>query len=133
MILKNNPDFSDDNKYKDDAWRGFSTKEILVLVAAFAAAICVIYLLWKYLDISTTIAPYIAVPLAAPVVFLGLYKYQGMTCLQLCRVLLDYMKTRCLCRDTGAVPWGRTFHMKKRKEKKDKRDYSQCEFIIPLK
>ena len=32
MILKNNPDFSDDNKYKDDAWRGFSTKEIAKLL-----------------------------------------------------------------------------------------------------
>lgn len=134
MILKNNPDFADDNKYKDDAWRGFSTKEILVLVGALAAAIYVIYLLWKYFGVSATVAPYIAVPCAAPIVFIGLYKYQGMTCLQLCRVLLDYIRTRCLCWDTGAKPRRRVFCMKKnRKEKKGRRDGNQRKYSIYVK
>ncbi len=113
MIIKNNPDFADEIKYKDDAWRGFSAKEIVVFILAFAIAICSVYLLWKYFAIPITIAPYISVPLAVPIVLLGLYRYQGMNCYQFIRAIISCRREKFLYWDTGVKTGYREFRMKK--------------------
>ena len=75
MAIRNNKDFL--KEYKDDAWKGFSTRELLCIVGAAAIAITVDVLLHFFAGISLATGVYIALPLAVPLILIGFYKYQG--------------------------------------------------------
>ena len=75
MAIRNNKDFL--KEYKDDAWKGFSTKELLCLAGAAAIGITVDVLLYFYAGVSLAVGVYIALPLTVPLILAGFYKYQG--------------------------------------------------------
>ena len=75
MAIRNNKDFL--KEYKDDAWKGFSTRELLCIIGAAAIGITVDALLHFYAGISLAAGVYIALPLAVPLILIGFYKYQG--------------------------------------------------------
>ena len=75
MEIQNNKDFL--KEYKDDAWKGFSTRELLCIIGAAATGITVDALLHFYAGISLATGVYIALPLAIPFILIGFYKYQG--------------------------------------------------------
>ena len=75
MAIRNNKDFL--KEYKDDAWKGFSTRELLCIIGAAATGITVDALLHYFAGISLATGVYIALPLAVPFILIGFYKYQG--------------------------------------------------------
>ena len=87
MAIRNNKDFL--KEYKDDAWKGFSTRELLCIIGAAAIGITVDALLHFYAGISLAAGVYIALPLAVPLILIGFYKYQGF--LTVGRFLKEWM------------------------------------------
>ena len=87
MEIRNNKDFL--KEYKDDAWKGFSTRELLCIIGAAAIGITVDALLHYYAGISLAVGVYIALPLAVPLILVGFYKYQGF--LTVGRFLSEWM------------------------------------------
>jgi len=75
MAIRNNKDFL--KEYKDDAWKGFSTRELLCIIGAAAIGITVDALLHFYAGVSLAMGVYVALPLAVPLILIGFYKYQG--------------------------------------------------------
>ena len=87
MEIRNNKDFL--KEYKDDAWKGFSTRELLCIIGAAAIGITVDALLHYYAGVSLAVGVYIALPLAVPLILIGFYKYQGF--LTVGRFLKEWM------------------------------------------
>ena len=87
MEIRNNKDFL--KEYKDDAWKGFSTRELLCIIGAAAIGITVDALLHYFVGISLAVGVYIALPLAVPLILVGFYKYQGF--LTVGRFLKEWM------------------------------------------
>ena len=87
MEIRNNKDFL--KEYKDDAWKGFSTRELLCIIGAAAIGITVDALLHIYAGVSLAAGVYIALPLAIPLILIGFYKYQGF--LTVGRFLKEWM------------------------------------------
>ena len=87
MAIRNNKDFL--KEYKDDAWKGFSTRELLCIIGAAAIGITADALLHFYAGVSLAAGVYIALPLAVPLILIGFYKYQGF--LTLGRFLKEWM------------------------------------------
>ena len=87
MAIRNNKDFL--KEYKDDAWKGFSTRELLCIIGAAAIGITVDSLLHYYAGVSLAMGVYIALPLAVPLILVGFYKYQGF--LTVGRFLKEWM------------------------------------------
>lgn len=76
MKLLTNKDF--EKEYKEDAWRGFSTGEVMALIGALLCCIGIMYLLWRYARMPLSAAVYPAVLLSSPVLAMGFFSYQGM-------------------------------------------------------
>lgn len=75
MKININKDFL--KEYKNDFWKGFSMTDIVHIAEGFLCAGAVVAGLVIGFKIPITIAIYCAVPVAAPVIFIGFYKYQG--------------------------------------------------------
>ena len=75
MKIRINKDFL--KAYKEDAWKGFSGKELASLLFAAGMAIAFVVLLHRAAGVSPAAAVYAAVPISAPLVILGFYRYQG--------------------------------------------------------
>ena len=75
MKIRVNKDFL--REYKDDAWKGFSGKEVASLLLAVGAAIAFVFLLHIGFGVSPAVAVYFSVPAASPIILLGFYRYQG--------------------------------------------------------
>ena len=100
MQIKINKDFL--TEYKDDAWKGFTAQEILSIVTGAGVAFVVIVLLYLFAGISPAAAVYIGVPIAAPVIFSGFYRYQGyLSPKQLFKEIRYTRKVTRLFYDTG--------------------------------
>ena len=75
MKIRVNKDFL--REYKDDAWKGFSGKEVASLLLAVGAAIAFVFLLHIGFGVSPAVAVYFSVPAASPIILFGFYRYQG--------------------------------------------------------
>lgn len=128
MAIRNNKDFL--KEYKDDAWKGFSTRELLCIIGAAAIGITVDALLHFYAGISLAMGVYIALPLAVPLILIGFYKYQGFLTVgrflkewmyEMSTSRVDYISGECVEEDLvyreEAYPDG-TGSRKQRKRKK---------------
>ena len=128
MAIRNNKDFL--KEYKDDAWKGFSTRELLCIIGAAAIGITVDALLHFYAGISLAMGVYIALPLAVPLILIGFYKYQGFLTVgrflkewmyEISTSRVDYISGECVEEDPvyreEAYPDG-TRSRKQRKKKK---------------
>ena len=128
MAIRNNKDFL--KEYKDDAWKGFSTRELLCIIGAAAIGITVDALLHFYAGISLAMGVYIALPLAVPLILIGFYKYQGFLTVgrflkewmyEMSTSRVDYISGECVEEDLiyreEAYPDG-TRSRKQRKRKK---------------
>lgn len=99
MEIKLNKNF--EQEYKDDAWRGFSMREVIFLMIAVVQVGIEMYLLYTYLKIDLAMAVYMVVPSAIPVLSIGFFKYQGMTPLELLKEIYYEHKTKCLVYAVG--------------------------------
>jgi len=106
MAIRNNKDFL--KEYKDDAWKGFSTRELLCIIGAAATGITVDALLHYFAGISLATGVYIALPLAVPFILIGFYKYQGHLTLgrflkewlyEISTAKVDYISGECVEED----------------------------------
>ncbi len=75
MKIRVNKDFL--REYKDDAWKGFSGKEVASLLLAAGTAIALVFCCISGVELRRRLAVYLAVPAAAPIILLGFYRYQG--------------------------------------------------------
>ncbi len=89
MKININNDFL--KEYKNDFWKGFSMTDIVHIAEGFLCAGAVVAGLVLGFKIPITIAIYCAVPVAAPVIFIGFYKYQGY--LSVKELVKEYMYT----------------------------------------
>ena len=110
MKLITNKDFI--KEYKDDAWRGFSLKECISIAGAFGTAVVCMYFLHKFTDIPVDVCVYLAVPLAAPILGIGFYRYQEMGPLQLLKEMNYSRKTAELAFEAEEVREQKRFKMK---------------------
>ena len=128
MEIRNNKDFL--KEYKDDAWKGFSTRELLCIIGAAAIGITVDALLHYYAGISLAVGVYIALPLAVPLILVGFYKYQGFLTVgrflkewmyEISTSRMDYISGECVEEDLiyreDAYPSGTGKKKQKKKEK----------------
>ena len=95
MNIEINKDFL--KEYKDDAWKGFSARELLSVVGAGAVGITVDILLHFYGGFSIAGGVYIALPFALPFILWGFYKYQGYL------PIGRFIKEILYCRKTAVV------------------------------
>lgn len=89
MKININKDFL--KEYKNDFWKGFSMTDIVHIAEGFLCAGAVVAGLVIGFKIPIPIAIYCAVPVAAPVIFIGFYKYQGY--LSVKELVKEYMYT----------------------------------------
>lgn len=112
MNITINKDFL--TEYKDDFWKGFTFGECVSIATGAAIGIGGAAAVHLYTGISLDTAVYIGVPMAAPVVFLGFYKYQGY--LQPIRFLKEVWtssRLKCLHYESGPLPERRVFEMER--------------------
>ena len=128
MEIRNNKDFL--KEYKDDAWKGFSTRELLCIIGAAAIGITADALLHIYAGVSLAAGVYIALPLAVPLILIGFYKYQGFLTVgrflkewmyEMSTSRMEYVSGECVEEDLiyreDAYPSGTGKRKRKKKEK----------------
>lgn len=76
MDIKINKDIA--SEYPDDAYKGFSVKQILCICIAGALGTGIILTLYYVVGLNIHTAVYAAFPAAAPVILIGFIKYKGM-------------------------------------------------------
>ena len=136
MAIRNNKDFL--KEYKDDAWKGFSTRELLCMIGAAVTGITVDALLHFYAGISLATGVYISLPMAVPFILFGFYKYQGhLTAGRFLKEWLyeirtarvDYVSGECVEEDLiyreDAYDPDTVDGQRRKKEKRDKRKNRQ--------
>lgn len=101
MIININKDF--EKAYKDDAWRGFSLKEVICILIALMFLSGVIFLLWKIIKLPPDIAVYIGMPFTIPILAVGFFKYKEMSPMELIVAMRYEWKTRLLCYDADEI------------------------------
>lgn len=101
MNIKINKNF--EKEYKEDAARGFTLKEIVSLIAAFAVIGGGTYLLYKKGGIEPEIAMRLATVLAVPMVAMGFYTYQEMSPLQFLTEYSYFRRTSLLTYAAGEI------------------------------
>lgn len=133
MIVDINKDFL--TEYKDDFWKGFSAPEVACIALGSAVGIAVTALVVYYTGMRPSDAVYIGIPAAAPIIFLGFYKYQGyLSPVGLLKEIAFTQRTRHMHFESAETDYAciRTFSMERpsdkgrkrpreRKEKKGKR------------
>lgn len=112
MNITINKDFL--TEYKDDFWKGFTFPECVSIAAGAAVGIGGAAAVHFYTGLAVDTAVYIGVPMAAPIVFLGFYKYQGyMKPIRFLKEVYVTMKQKQLHYETGELPGRRDFEMER--------------------
>ncbi len=109
MKLVINKDFT--KEYKNDAWRGFTITELLSILCGLAIMVISMYGLNQWTGIPLATCVYASVPVAAPVVAVGFFKYQEMNGLRALMEIWYSKKTARLTCEIGEYPGGKVFRM----------------------
>lgn len=96
MDIKINKDIA--QQYPDDAYKGFSVKELACILTAGALALGIVLTLYFIVGLNIHVAVYAAFPVAAPVIFVGFYKYKNM-------LLLDAIREWIRLQDQPAMAY----------------------------
>ena len=67
-----NKDF--EKHYKDDAWRGFTLKEVCCMLLFLILLFGMVFFCWKWLHMQPDLAVYLAVPFGLPVLCVGFFE-----------------------------------------------------------
>lgn len=112
MKLDINKDFL---SYKDEAFKGYTFFETVAIGVALAGSIGTCYCMVYYFKTSVNVGMYSGMlGVASPILLLGFYKYQGMSCFQLLKEVIYVEKTKLLIRDVDEYQEGDYyFSMKK--------------------
>ena len=94
MKIDMNKDF--DEAFPDTVAAGLTLKEWLVAAFAFLIAIGVVVLVWYLTGLSITVSVYFGIPVMAPIMFLGIYKYQGAFLTEIIKAAKYQFQTRKL-------------------------------------
>lgn len=76
MDIKINKDIA--TQYPDDAFKGFSVRQLLCIGTAAVLGIGIILFLYYGADVNIHAAVYVALPVPAVIVLAGFMKYKGM-------------------------------------------------------
>lgn len=109
MNININKDF--EKQYKDDAWRGFTLKEVCCMLLFLLVLFSIVYVCWKWLHLPPELAAYFAVPFGLPILCIGFLKYQGLTPLELVKELIFEYQTKLLIYDAEEMPKPPVFTM----------------------
>ncbi len=93
-----------EEEYKDELYKGFSTKEMIAIVTAFGTAALVIFFLWYFVGLALEICVFISIPFAMPSIACGFYKIQGLSLWMYIKEMYHMHRTRCLTYDAGEMP-----------------------------
>lgn len=117
MKLDINKDFL---AYKDEAIKGYTLLESITILLAGVGAIGTCYLLVKHFDMSINNGVYTGMlGVASPILILGFYKYQGLSCFGLLREMFYVERTKLLTREVDEyICSDKYFSMKKQVSRK---------------
>lgn len=120
MKLSINKDFL---TYKDEAIKGYSFMESLVIILATIGAIgtCVIMVYYFSTTVNTGIYTGM-MGVASPILVLGFYKYQGMSFFELLKEMLYVERTKLLTREVDEYVSTSTFFNRKKTVEKVKKE-----------
>ena len=92
-----------EEEYKDEFYKGFSTKEMIAIISAFGMAALVIFSLWYFFGLALEVCVFISIPFALPSLACGFYKIQGLSLLAYVKEMYHTHRTRCLTYDAGEM------------------------------
>lgn len=102
MDIKINKDF--EKEYKNELFRGLTTREVLGLATSAAVGMGVVYLLYHYAGVPMSVGVYAGVFAAAPCMFVAFQDIQGMTPLRYLAEIRYAHKTRLLTYEADEIP-----------------------------
>ena len=93
-----------DTAYRDELFRGFSTKQAISIGLGGSAAVLVTWVLWHYVQMPVEAAVYLATPCALPFLAMGFITIQGLSPWgYLCAIVYTY-RTRILVFEADELP-----------------------------
>lgn len=117
MKIDINKDFEE--TFKNSTVKGFTLREVVTIAAAFGLSFVVVAFIWYFTGISLRVAVYFGVPVMLPIVFVGIFRYQGMPVEELIKEVRYMYKTRELaCEAEEYQGKQRIFTMKSRRREK---------------
>lgn len=125
MNIDVNKDFERD--YKDDSWRGFSSKEAACIGVALAVCAGTCLALSMNFGISPENGVFPSILPAVPVLFWGFYTSQGMSVFELLKEIRYERNIQKLTYSagefqwTGILEWERMFEKERRRQEKDEK------------
>ena len=119
MRIPINKDLEED--YKDQLFAGYSLVEMIWISIGGVMMIGAAYCFHKYLDLPLETSIYIGVPFAAPAIFLGFKKIQGLTVWEYLKELDYERKTRLLFYDADEMPDSHYVYRMKKSKKRGRR------------
>ena len=94
MRIKINEDFEE--KFQDEFIKGFTGRQVLIIVLAFGSAIAVAICAWHFAKVPVDITVYLGIPVMIPILGLGFFRYQKMSVFGLIKAMLYTHKTKVL-------------------------------------
>lgn len=120
MNIKINKDF--DREYKDEMYRGLTSKEVISIVAAAVVAGTVVFLLYRYAGVPLATGVYPGVFCAIPCLAAGFMSFQGLSPVRYLKEMFYARRTKLLTYDADELPKvKRSFSMEKPKQKVKKK------------
>ena len=104
MQIKINKDF--ETAYRDELFRGFSTRQTVSIGIAGAVSFAVSAYAWK-VGVPLNTCVYVGFPFMLPILTMGFFEIQGLTPFQYAKEMWYCYRTRLLLYDAGELPAGR--------------------------
>lgn len=119
MKITLNEDF--ESKFKNEAWKGFTRRELLVAALALAAGFSAGITAWWLTGLPINVCVYFGIPPIVVIGLVGLYTYQGKGMIFLAKEVNYMWKTRKLaCRMEERGEGSRIFSMKPSADRRKK-------------
>lgn len=119
MKITLNEDF--ETEFKNEAWKGFTRRELLFAALALAAGFSAGIAAWWVTGLPINVCVYFGIPFIIVVGLLGLYTYQGKSTIALAKEIRYMWKTRKLaCRMEERGGGSRIFSMKPSADRRKK-------------
>ena len=90
--------------YKDELFKGFSTREVIAISIAGITAVGVTFFVWRFFHIPVDMAVYISVPCILPCLAMGFLRIQGLSPWGYFMEMVYEYKTKLLLYDADEIP-----------------------------
>ncbi|MCP1101981.1 hypothetical protein M2454_000774 [Aequitasia blattaphilus] len=92
MIIPINKDF--EKEYQNNSWKGLTLRQTISGLIAFLVSIGIAILLYLKFGFSPVACVYLCTPLMGGIIFLGVYRYQDLSLIELLKCMLFTKNTK---------------------------------------